>query len=119
MPHKRIDVRACDDGSVVVTTPDEGQPWFAESRAREDAEVQAALDALRAAGVARPVLFQVGGDDPASRAAWRLVLPELRRHGTAVWNAQQLGEDDGHHYVLRPDRARELLRDVLKFRGAS
>jgi hypothetical protein len=119
MLEKQINKTVLADGTLLVTTPDEGQPHFAESRAREDAEAQAAIDALRASGIPRPVVFQLGNDHPRSRAEWKLLLPELRAHGKAVWSAIATCEDGYHHYVLRPDRARELLRSVLKVSDAA
>jgi hypothetical protein len=112
MNTKKINREDLGDGTYVVTTPDEGQPHFAESRAREDRELQAALDAIRAQGISRPVMFQIADEDPRSLAVWKGLLPHLRKHGIAVWCACATNEDDEYSYVLRPDRAREILRVV-------
>jgi hypothetical protein len=119
MNQKRIDKVLLPDGTLVVSTPNEGQPHFAESRAREDAELQAALDALRAAGINRPVLVQLGDGRPDSAELWKRLLPGLRQHGIPTWNAGARGPDDDRHFVLRPDQARHLLRDVLQSRLAA
>jgi hypothetical protein len=119
MPEKKIDFEVLPDDTFNVYTPDEGQPYFAESRAREDAELQAALDTLRATGVNHPVVFQLGDDDPRSLELWKMLLPALKQHGIATWSATAQGPDDEHHYVMRQDRARELLRDVLRVRKAA
>jgi hypothetical protein len=113
MNTKKIDEVILPDGTSLVTTPDEGQPHFAESRAREDVELQAALDAIRAQGISRPVMFYVADADPRSLAIWRNLLLGLRKHGIATWNAAAIDDDTEHNYILRPDRARELLREVL------
>jgi hypothetical protein len=121
MPTKRVDRTVLPDGTIEVHTPDEGQPHYAESRARTNVDLQAALEVLRAGGVSRPVKFQLGNDDRKSIAEWKLLLPALRTHGTAVWNADAMlaDRDDEYGYVLRTDRAREVLRDVLQVAGAA
>jgi hypothetical protein len=118
MPTKRIDTTILPDGTLEVRTPDDGQPYFAESRARADTELQTALDAMRTGGVPRPVLFQLGDDSARDRAGWKVLLPSLRQHGVATWNAWGTGGDDDYHYVMRPDIAREVLRGVLKVSNA-
>jgi hypothetical protein len=118
MSNKKIEKVILPDGTLDVRTPDEGQPYFAESRAKEDVEVQAALDGFRASGVARPVVIHLGDDDPRSRAVWDVLLPALRGHGIATWKATAYRDDDCN-YVMRPDRARELLRDVPVVKDAA
>jgi hypothetical protein len=107
-PTKRIETTVLPDGTLEVRTPDEGQPHFAEARAREVAEVQAAIDTLRATGVSRPVHFCLADPGWAAAKDWRLLLPGLRSRGIATFSTGA----DGFSYVVRPDVAQELLRPL-------
>jgi hypothetical protein len=97
-----------DDGTLEVRTTD-ADPYYAESRAREDAEVQAALDALRAQGICRPVLFHIEDNGEMAATKWQRLLPALQAHGISVFSTAPTGVA----FVLRPDRSRDILQPVF------
>jgi hypothetical protein len=99
-------------GAEVVTVEvcaNPSDPRSAALWAKEMAEVQAALDAWRAAGVPRPVVFVVRQDDAQSRRAWRDIEPALRARGRPFFCTGPAGVG----YVLSVADARAVLRPIL------
>jgi hypothetical protein len=109
MPTKRIDTTVLPDGTLEVRTPDEGQPHFAEARAREDAELQAALDTLRGQGVTRPVLVHLADGDKVAVTTWKQLLPAMRGRGIPIFST---GPGD-FSYFFCPNVAREILYPLV------
>ncbi len=97
------------DGTLETHTTD-ADPWFAEDRAREDSELQAALDTLRARGVARPVVISCTERGEKAARFWALLKPTLIAAGIPVFSAAEAG---CRHYVVPVDVAREALRAVF------
>jgi hypothetical protein len=82
----RIDQVVEADGTITTTTPDEGQPYFAEARAKEVAEINAACDAFRERGIRRPVVVCLGDRRRIAMAVWEKIVPQLRRLGKPVFS---------------------------------
>jgi hypothetical protein len=100
----RFETTLLPDGSFEVGTTD-SDPAFAALRARATAELQAVLDAYRAGGVSRPVVFDLATDDPPSRRFWRRIEPLLLARGRRFFSTSPVGVS----YAVRPDDARAIL----------
>jgi hypothetical protein len=110
----RFETTLLPDGSFEVRTNDT-DPAFAALRARATAELQAVLDAFRARGIARPVVFDLPTDDPPSRRFWWRIEPLLQARGRRFLSTSPVGVsyavklEDGRA-ILRPFRGKESAR---------
>jgi hypothetical protein len=117
-PAPAVQTTILPDGTLDTRTTDR-DPYLAELRAKETAELQAALDALRQRGIPRPVVFTLVAGNAEARGHWDGVVGELRRRGTACYSTRPAGVD----YVLTVEEARRVLRPFfggdahLRFRG--
>jgi acetyl esterase/lipase len=109
MPAPKTESWMLPDGTLEVRTTD-ADPWFAEDRAAQDVQLQAALDAFRAGGCPRPVVFTCAGQDEKTAQVWRQLEPELKQAGKSVANA---ADQWLPHYVVATDVARRLLLSVF------
>ncbi len=105
----RIDVTVDSEGTVTLRTND-SDPHLAERRARESAELQAALDAFRARGVARPVVFTCCDRGEEAARDWSRMEPTLREAGVSTYSSSP---NCSPHYIVTPDVVRELLRRLM------
>jgi hypothetical protein len=96
------------DGTIETHTTD-ADLYFAEDRARGDVELQAALDAFRAGGVPRPVLFTCTGRDGKTAQLWRQLEPELKAAGKVIFNANDQWLPC---YLVPTDAARRVLLPI-------
>jgi hypothetical protein len=108
-PPPRVETWQLPDGTLETRTNDT-DPYFAEARAKEDAELQRALDYYRSQGLGRAVLFHVGDDSDVAAATWRKLEPVLTRRGLVISSA---GLGPGGAYVTHTNLARKLLRPLL------
>jgi len=100
----------CGDGSFISRTTD-ADPWYAEQRAKQAADIQAALDKLRGQGITHPVLFVLGDDEgDAAWATWQILRPDLMKHGIAI---APLADARARKYVVRTDTARQMLQSIV------
>jgi hypothetical protein len=108
-PDDRVKQRVDADGTITVRTND-NDPYSNERRARQDAELQATLDVWRARGVPRPVLFVRDNllSEETARS-WRQLEPALKELGISTFSSYS---DDCRHYLVTPDAACKLLRDL-------
>jgi hypothetical protein len=104
-----VEIRVLPDGTVDVRTNDTN-PSFAKDRARENTELQAALDAFRARGVARPVVITCTERSEKTARLWRLLEPTLTASGLLVNSSSKGGP---RHLVIPTDSARKALRAVF------
>jgi hypothetical protein len=91
-PDPRIEISLQNDYSITVRTA--------------DAELQAALDAFRARGVARPVVFAYAGQGEKAARVWQQLEPALKQAGMSLFNA---ADPRPPRYVVATDAARRLL----------
>jgi hypothetical protein len=110
----RVEHTLLADGTLEVRTPDEGQPYFHENRAREEWEMDRALAVMRHQGYARPVLFRLKDPAPVAVRVWRTLEPVLKARGIPIFSAGLAGVS----YVVPTDVARELLRPIFQ-KGAA
>ncbi len=110
LPAPKTESWVLPDGTLEVRTTD-ADPYFAEDRAVQALELQAALDAFRAGGCPRPVVVRCVGDDEQTALLWRQLEPALKQAGKSVANASDQWLP---HYVVATDVARRLL---LPFTG--
>jgi hypothetical protein len=111
---ERVEKTLLADGTLVVRTPDEGQPYFAEARAREESEMDQALATLRAKGIARPVLFCLMDSQSVAVRVWRALEPVLKARGIPIFATGPASVS----YVVPAEVGHELVESVLG-KGAS
>ena len=92
-------------GNLTVRTT-ENDSYFATDRAREEAEIQTALDSFRARGMTHPVMFTCVDRGEKAAKNWQLLKPTLMEAGTSTFSA---AEDGSRHYIVTVDVARKVL----------
>jgi hypothetical protein len=108
-PCPPVVIERAPDGTIEVTTTD-ADPYLAEERARQNAELQTALDTPRGRGSPRPVLFQLDDREAAAMAIWKLLLPGLRQNGIPIFPTDL---DEARPWVVPTAVARQLLQPVI------
>jgi hypothetical protein len=92
-------------GNLTIRTT-ENDPNFATDRAREEMELQTALDSFRARGMTHPVMFTCVDRGEKAAQNWQLLKPTLMEAGTSTFSS---AEDGSRHYIVTVDVARKVL----------